>query len=134
GAVARVAVSLFFAERRRGLPRSELHFAHRRLILPLQVTIERDMLVNGQRLPPGMAGDQLQFGVGQAAVTGQERDGLVAERVRVGADAGPLGVVPDDLLDAASGVLRRLPAGEQVAILRPARQVRPQGRSEYLPK
>jgi hypothetical protein len=45
---------------------SQIHLLHHLLILLFQVAIERDVQIHGQRLPPSMASDKLQLGIGQA--------------------------------------------------------------------
>ena len=57
------------------------------------------MLIDRQCLALAVARDELELTIGHAGMAGQPSNGLMAERVRRGFDAGGLGVVLDDLLD-----------------------------------
>ena len=58
--------------------RLQFHLFHCLLIPLLQFFIQRDMLVDGERLPARVARDQLEFGVGKARIPGQPRNALMA--------------------------------------------------------
>ncbi|KKK86164.1 hypothetical protein LCGC14_2765970, partial [marine sediment metagenome] len=79
---------------------SEVDVLHRFLIPLLQFLVEGDVLVDGQRFPARVPGDELSFGVGQAGIAGQPSDALVAEGMGRGPNPGLLCVLLDDLLHA----------------------------------
>ena len=68
------------------------HVLHRRLVAVSQLPVHGDVLVDLQRSPLGMPGDELQFGIGKPRIAGQPGDGLVAEGVRRAFDARLLGI------------------------------------------
>ncbi len=71
---------------------------HRFPVSLFEITVEGDVLVHGERLPPGMVGDKLKLCIGE---TGMPGAALVLEAVRRGVHARLLCVLLDDLLNAA---------------------------------
>ena len=74
---------------------------HRLLILLLQISVQRNVLIDRQRFPTGMSGDELQFGVSEPAMPCQVRDRLVPEGVGRCFYASLFGVEPHNLLNTA---------------------------------
>ena len=88
------------------------------------------MLIDRQRLSPGMTGDELQFSIGQPAVSSQPCDALMPKRVRGGCDASLFRIELDDLLNTPSCVLRVASSLEQPAIVGMSGDMGSQGRGE----
>ncbi len=105
--------------------RLQIHFLHRLLILLLQLVIESNMLVDCQGFTATVAGDQLEFRIGQAAVPSQPRNRLVPKRVRRGLYTGSLCVLLHDLLHTAGRILRVTSGLEQPPVRRMSSNVRP---------
>ena len=98
--------------------------------LLLQFPIQGNMLIDGQRLPSGMARDQLQFGVGQSRMAGQPRNCLMPESVRRSLHPGFFCIHFDDLLDSPRGILRVSAGLEQPPIVRMSRSMGTKGGRE----
>jgi hypothetical protein len=75
------------------------------------------VLVDRQRFTAGMAGDELEFGVGQAGVAGKPGECLMPERMGCGLDARLLGLLLDDLLDPPRGELAVPPGLEEPTVV-----------------
>jgi len=90
------------------------------------------MLVDGQGFTTSMAGNQLQFGIGQAAVPGEPCNTLVPEGVGSGFHPGLFGIFLDDLLNPPGGEFAVPPRLEEPAVVRVGRDMGSQGRGEGL--
>jgi hypothetical protein len=113
---------------------SEIDLFHGRLILGFQIAVEGYVLINRQRLTPGVTGDQLKLGIRQAAMPGQPSDRLVPEGVRGRLDPSLFGVLRDNLLDPPGAELAVPLCLEDPPIVRMSAHMRPKGSGEAFPK
>ena len=104
------------------------------VVLLLQIPIQGDVLIDGQRFPTCMTSDQLKLSIRHAAVPSQPRNCLMAEGVGRSLHTGFLGVLLDDLPDPACRVFASPASLKQPTVVGMSRNVGPQGCGKALAK
>ncbi len=88
------------------------------------------MLVHGEGFTTGVAGNQLEFGVGQTGMPSEPCDALMAKTMGRCFDTSIFSIKLDDLLDSSCGELGVSPSLEEPTIVGMGRNVGSQGRGK----